>query len=142
MPRATRLAAVALGLLALLPLQPRAAQQKVELVNGIGLIDYSQKPHFKVGDWVRYHVTGSSETGMHDDYEVTVLIGGEERFWGEDCFWVETWTEPASGGSRAVATLMLSGLMPTVTCREPLPAAPSFCAFASGSGRRNLGCTR
>jgi len=106
MPRATRLAAVALGLLALLPLQPRAAQQKVELVNGIGLIDYSQKPHFKVGDWVRYHVTGSSETGMHDDYEVTVLIGGEERFWGEDCFWVETWTEPASGGGRAVATLM------------------------------------
>jgi hypothetical protein len=106
MPRAIRLAAVALGLVALLPTQPRATQQKVELVNGIGLIDYARKPHFKVGDWVQYHVTGSSEMGMHDDYDVTVLIGGEEKFWGEDCFWVETWTAPATGGGRSVATLM------------------------------------
>ena len=64
MPRAIRLAAVALGLLALLPLQPRAAQQKVELVNGIGLIDYSQKPHFKVGDWVRYRTTAIPDSGQ------------------------------------------------------------------------------
>src|SRR5436309_15459240 len=100
MPRAIRLAAVALGLLALFPIQPRAAQQKVELVNGIGLIDYGQKPHFKIGEWVRYHVTGSIEMGMHDDYEASVLIGGEERCWGEDCIWVQTRTEPASGVRR------------------------------------------
>jgi len=78
----------------------------VERVNGIGLIDYSLAPHFKVGDWVRYHVTSSSEMGESDDYEVTVLIAGEERFWGEDCFWVETWTEPKDQPVRGVATLM------------------------------------
>jgi hypothetical protein len=78
----------------------------VERVNGIGLIDYSLAPRFKVGDWVRYHVTSSSEMGESDDYEVTVLIAGEERFWGEDCFWVETWTEPKDQPVRGVATLM------------------------------------
>jgi hypothetical protein len=83
-----------------------AAVSSVEQINGIGLIDYSQAPHFKVGDWVRYHVTSSSEMGESDDYNVTVLIAGEERFWGEDCFWVETWTEPRDRPIRGVATLM------------------------------------
>jgi hypothetical protein len=55
---------------------------------------------------VKYHVTGSSELGSKDDYDVTVLIPGEERFWGEDCFWVETWTEKKGQPPMAVATLI------------------------------------
>jgi hypothetical protein len=86
---------------------PGFGQSVVKLVNGIGLIDYMHAPRFKVGDWVTYRTTGESELGMTDDYTVTVLISGEERFWGEDCFWVETWTERSgSGAPAAVATLM------------------------------------
>jgi hypothetical protein len=84
----------------------RAAAQRVNLINGIGLIDYSHKQHFKVGSWVKYHVTGSSELGESDDYTVTILIAGEEKFWGEDGFWVETWTEPKVGPPNSIATLM------------------------------------
>jgi len=83
-----------------------SAAPTVQMINGIGLIDYSRAPHFKVGDWVRYHVTSSSEMGASDDYSVTVLIAGEERFWGENCFWVETWTEATDGPARGVASLM------------------------------------
>lgn len=83
-----------------------AAQSVVNLVNGIGLIDYMHPPRFKVGDWVVYHVTGGSDLGMVDDYTVTILISGEERFWGEDCFWVETWTERNGQPASAIATLM------------------------------------
>ena len=43
---------------------------------------------------------------MHDDYTVTVLIAGEEEFWGERCVWIETWTETAGRSPDAVATLM------------------------------------
>lgn len=84
----------------------RAAVQGVDLLNGIGLIDYASHPHFKVGSWVTYHVTGHSELGFSDDYKVTVLIAGEERFWGEDCFWVETWMEPRDREPRGIASLM------------------------------------
>lgn len=83
-----------------------AAKQTVDQVNGIGLIDYGAKPVIEVGSWVKYHMTGSSEGGETDDYTVTLLIAGEERFWGEDCFWVETWTEHRGQGPREIATLM------------------------------------
>lgn len=89
---------------ALLPTGLNAAA--VKQVNGIGLIDYRRKPDFKVGDWVRYRITGSNMTGDKDDYIVTVLIAGEEDFWGEDGFWVETWTEPKNVPPMATATLM------------------------------------
>jgi len=77
----------------------------VKLVNGIGLVDYTRRPEFKVGDWVSYRITAASVAGARDDYRVTVLIAGEENFWGEDAFWVETWTEGASSLQRT-ATLM------------------------------------
>jgi len=83
-----------------------AASQSVDFVNGIGLIDYAAHPQMKVGSWVKYHVTGSSQLGEKDDYEVTVLIPAEERFWGEDCFWVETWTQAKGRPPAYVATLM------------------------------------
>jgi hypothetical protein len=97
---------IAALLLALLPIGPRAAEQRVDLVNGVGLIDYSHRQHFKPGSWVKYRVRGSSEGGMTDDYGVTILIAGNETFWGEECFWVETLTEPKDKPPRAIATLM------------------------------------
>ncbi len=81
-------------------------QQSLTLVNGIGLVDYTRKPDFRIGSWVRYHTTSSSNLGAKDDYVVTVVIAGEERFWGEDGFWVETWTEFKDRPPQAVATLM------------------------------------
>jgi len=83
-----------------------AARQTVDMVNGIGIIDYASRPSMKIGQWVSYRMTGTSEMGESDDYNVTVVIAGEERFWGEDCFWVETWTEPRGKAPRAIATLM------------------------------------
>lgn len=85
---------------------PAPAQQVVNAINGIGLVDYSRPPDFKVGDWVRYHMTGSSVMGMRDDYTVTVVIAGEEEFWGEPCVWIETWTEAAGRPPEALASLM------------------------------------
>lgn len=80
--------------------------QVVTSVDGIGMVDYSGKPTFKVGDWVKYRMTGSSDMGMTDDYVITLLIAGEEEFWGERCFWVETWTDATGRAPRATATLM------------------------------------
>src|SRR5437867_4286441 len=106
MRRAIRILVLGVSFVVLLSGRLGAGPQTVNMMNAIGLIDYSREPDFHVGSWIKYHLTGSSELGMVDNYTVTVLIAGEERFWGEDCFWVETWTEPASGGGRAVATLM------------------------------------
>lgn len=106
MLRAMFVATVAWCVLAFLPVEPAADPQPVNLVNGIGLIDYTRKPNLPIGSWVKYRITGSSELGMVDDYTVTVLIAGEEHFWGEDCFWVETWTQPKAGAPSSIATLM------------------------------------
>lgn len=104
MRHAVKWLGVTLCALALLPTGSITAA--VKPVNGIGLIDYSRKPDFKVGDWVKYHITGGNMTGDKDDYMVTVLIAGEEDFWGDDAFWVETWTEPKNAPPMGTATLM------------------------------------
>ena len=86
---------------------PAGAQNFGKSIDGIGLIDYSRKPVFKVGTYLEYHVTGHSSKGHSEDYKMVVGIAGEERFWGDDCFWVETVTQnPAEGGGSSVATLM------------------------------------
>jgi len=87
-------------------LPARPAPQIVNRINGIGLIDYSHKPTFKVGDYARYHMVASSEMGMHDDYVLTILIAGEEWWWGEKCFWVETWTDTKGQPEQPQAALM------------------------------------
>ena len=71
--------------------RPAGSAQSAPL-NGIGIVDYTRKPTFKVGDWVRYRMSGKSEMGLTDNYDVTVLIAGEEDFWGDPGFWIETWT--------------------------------------------------
>jgi hypothetical protein len=72
---------------------PRSRADTGAIMNGIGLIDYRHKPDFKIGDWVRYQMKSHSELGASDDYELTVMIAGEEDFWGDPGFWVETWVE-------------------------------------------------
>jgi hypothetical protein len=95
----------ALIILALLPAEAPAQKPQTRM-NAIGLIDFTAKPPLKVGSWARYHMQAKSELGVVDDYTLTVLIAGEEHWWGEDCFWIETWTETATGASQAVASLM------------------------------------
>ena len=76
-------------------------------MDGIGLVDYSRKPNFKVGTYVQYHMTGHSSKGHSEDYRLVVGVAGEERFWGDDGFWVETISEGNSeDGGTSVASLM------------------------------------
>ncbi|HEY6194739.1 MAG TPA: hypothetical protein VI504_06810 [Candidatus Eisenbacteria bacterium] len=75
-------------------------------LNGIGLVDYSRKPTFKVGDWVKYQMTGRSELGVTENYYVTLLIAGEEDFWGDPGFWIETWTDTPGKPPETQASLM------------------------------------
>ncbi len=70
----------------------RSATKVVNRINAIGLVDYSRPPTFKVGDFVRYSVTGKAMLGAEDAYVVTLLVAGEEEWWGEKCFWLETRT--------------------------------------------------
>ena len=106
MHRAIRsFALIAFALLAVAA--PASAQNLGKGIDGIGLIDYSRKPAFKVGTYTEYHVTGHSSKGNSEDYKMVVGIAGEERFWGDDGFWVETVTENnAEEGGSSVASLM------------------------------------
>lgn len=72
---------------------PLAVHAAAVQVNGIGLVDYTHKPDFKVGDWVRYRMSSRSELGVVEDYTLTLLISGEMDLWGDPGFWIETWKE-------------------------------------------------
>lgn len=107
MRRAIHLAVLAACVLAACVPGTALAQKKtVDIVNAIGLVDYGHPPDFRVGTWARYHTVGASERGMKNDYTMTVLVGGEERFWGDDGFWLETQTEQVGKSPQAIATLM------------------------------------
>ena len=100
------LAAIAIAVpVVTLDTPPTHAGAKV-VMSGIGLIDYRNKPTFKVGDWVRYHMQSRSELGQSDDYTLTLLIAGEEDFWGDPGFWLETWAEVPNGAPAVRGALM------------------------------------
>ncbi|MEK7330027.1 MAG: hypothetical protein AAB290_06805 [Candidatus Eisenbacteria bacterium] len=101
-----RRAVAVLLLIAALPLSALAAKPEGP-VDAMTMIDFRRGPHFKVGDWVKYHTHGNSEQGFKTDYTVTVLIAGEELWWGEECFWVESQTS-YSGRSPELAASLLS----------------------------------
>ncbi len=81
--------------------------QSTGLLDAIATVDFARGPSVvQVGSWARYRMKGHSDTGAVDDYVITVLIAGEEEFWGDDCFWVETWTQAPNGPVRPAATLL------------------------------------
>jgi hypothetical protein len=85
---------------------PRTRAETSSVMNGIGLVDYRHKPDFKIGDWVRYRMEGHSELGARDLYEVTVMIAGEEDFWGDPGFWIETWVDMPGAPPQTSAALV------------------------------------
>jgi len=85
---------------------PRSRADTGAIMNGIGLIDYRHKPDFKIGDWVRYQMKSHSELGASDDYGLTVMIAGEEDFWGDPGFWVETWVDMPGVPTQTRASLV------------------------------------
>jgi hypothetical protein len=105
--RRTRSLIALAAVLAVVAWTPAARALSNNHINGIGMIDYAAgKPDFHVGSWVKYHIRAKSDMGAIDDYTVTILIAGEEEFWGDPGFWVETWTEVKGQGDFASATLM------------------------------------
>src|SRR5262245_32599499 len=100
-----RRAVIALALVAAFPLVAQAASIEGP-VDGVGMLDFGRGRHFKVGDWVRYRTLGNSEQGYKTDYTVTVLIAGEELWWGEECFWVETQTSYSGNPPEVTASLI------------------------------------
>lgn len=91
---------------ALAQLASDAWPQVTPQLSGLGYIDFRTKPKFKVGDWVRYHFRSKADGGVTEDYTMTILISGEEKFWGDDCFWVETWSGGKSLQTQTTAYLM------------------------------------
>jgi len=86
---------------------PSVHAEEVKVVDAIGNLDYSHgRSSVKVGTWAKYHVRNTGGEGVTDEYAVTILIAGEEEFWGDDCFWVETTTERQGRGPDQVATLL------------------------------------
>ena len=100
MPRSMRHAVLAAGVLlvgafSLISSAAERVERRPDIIDGAGMVNYMQRPNFTVGSWVKYHATSTSERGFKDDYTVTILIGGEEVWWGEPCFWIETRTQRA-----------------------------------------------
>lgn len=100
------------------PASAALAQQQV--MNGIGLVDYTKKPTFKVGDWAKYRMTSESQLGMKDDYYLTVVIAGEEDFWGDPGFWVETWVDVPGFLTQTRAALMSYEIFSDTSATEKL----------------------
>jgi hypothetical protein len=103
----SRALVVAIVALLLVPAARSAFAQKQILVDAIGAVDYLHgRGGLKVGAWAKYRTVGSTSAGVVDEYTSTVLIAGEEEWWGEECFWVETHTELPGGAVIPAATLM------------------------------------
>jgi hypothetical protein len=107
MRRAIRwLPIAALAALALVTARPTRAQNVPAVSSGVALLDFRRAPDFKVGDWVRYHVWGTATGADSVEYVLTLLVAGEEVFWGDSCFWLEAWTETPGLPLVGMATLV------------------------------------
>ena len=77
------------------------------LVDAFGSVDYAHgRSVIQVGSWVKFRLSGTGASGVTDEYTSTLLIAGEEEFWGEECFWVETHTRMSGGQLVPAATLV------------------------------------
>jgi hypothetical protein len=92
-------------LIAALPLSAYASKPEGP-VDAIALLNYRGGPKFKVGDWVKYRTHGKSDQGYSTDYTVTIMIAGEEMWWGERCFWIETQTSYSGQPPELAASLL------------------------------------
>jgi hypothetical protein len=95
-------------LLAIAVAPPLATSYEAEgQTSGIAYVDYATKPTFKVGDWVKYRVVSFNAEGAQVDARtLTLAIATQEVWWGEDCFYLEAWTEGPRGPEGACATAM------------------------------------
>jgi len=91
MRRATLGLVAALLLVTMFPVSGSSAVDD-QTIDGTLMVDYGRPPAFKVGTWVRYHCIANSKLGYHRDYDLTLLVAGEEDLWGDRCFWLESWT--------------------------------------------------
>ena len=90
----------------ILPARPAPAQMRT-LVDAFGSVDYAHgRSVIQVGSWVKFRLSGTGASGVANEYTSTLLIAGEEEFWGEDCFWVETHTRMSGGQLVPAATLV------------------------------------
>ena len=121
MSRALLLSAAAL-LVSLLPrpIHAQSVERAPNLIDGVGMIDFAGTPNFGVGSWVKYRTHGSSLQGHQDDYTVTILIAGEELWWGEPCFWVETWTQKGETITRTATMMSYSAFGDTMATKHIL----------------------
>ena len=103
-----RRAVAVLFLLTAVPLavKSQAASRPDGPVDAIAMINYAQGHHFKVGDWAKYQISSGSPIEYKPDYTVTVLIAGEELWWGEECFWLETQISYAGSDPEVTASLL------------------------------------
>jgi len=94
------------ALLLILPARPATAQMHT-LIDAFGSLDYMHgRSVVQVGAWAKFRTSGIAPSGVADEYTSTLLIAGEEEFWGEECFWVETHTEVPGGQVIPAATLV------------------------------------
>src|SRR5438132_3292297 len=118
MTRAGSLFARAAFLLAaclLVALGPARALAQDEVIDAVGLVDFSGRPNFHVGSWVKYHTVGKSLLGRSDDYTTTLLVAGEEVAWGEPCVWLETWVDRGAGSSVTASLVSYAAFGDTMT---------------------------
>jgi hypothetical protein len=95
------------ALLLILTAPPALTEERVTVVDATGEVDYLHgRSGIQVGTWARYRLTTTSPEGVTESFTSTLLIAGEEDFWGDDCFWVENQTELPAGGRKVAATLM------------------------------------
>jgi hypothetical protein len=106
MSRSRALFVTVIALLLTLPAFPTPADDIV-VIDATGNVDYTHgRSSIQVGAWARYRIKTVDEFGGTDEYNSTLLIAGEEDFWGDEGFWVETSTERPGAGTAVVATLM------------------------------------
>lgn len=138
MRRAVTLVAAlaALAAAAMLPVHPARSQDTDAAIDGVGMVDYSKAPDFEVGSWVRYYTVVRGATGHFQEYWTTLVISGEEEFWGDRGFWLETITEDPGAHPKQVASLVsYDAFGDTAAVRQPTWFLRKTVRELDGAGR-------
>jgi len=104
-------------------------------IDGTTMVDFSRPANFKVGSWVHYRSVSSSLLGAREDYDLWLLIAGEVEFWGERCFWLETWTKDHDRDTVYTAALITYAVFgDTAALRQPTWFQRETVGRTSGNG--------